>query len=95
MTTDAKLAENLAFWRDKAEEYKRVIRSFGVFERSFVLSNGTMAQRQRYQELARFIKADEIAEVEAAFDDLFNTIESKENDSGDVQHDSTTPCKFV
>lgn len=31
-----------------------------------------------------YIKADEIAEVEAAFDDLFNTIESKENDSGDV-----------
>lgn len=31
-----------------------------------------------------YIKADEIAEVEAAFDDLFNTIESKETESGDV-----------
>lgn len=36
-----------------------------------------------------YIKADEIAEVEAAFDDLFNTIESKETESGDVALFST------
>ena len=60
-----KLVGERDFWRNKAEQFMEVSRSAAVFERSFVIRQGSMKQRKQYHELARFIKSEEIARREA------------------------------
>ena len=60
-----KLVGERDFWRNKAEQFMAVSRSAAVFERSFVIRQGSMKQRKQYHELARFMKGDEIARREA------------------------------
>jgi hypothetical protein len=59
-----KLIGERDFWRNKAEQFMAVSRSAAVFERSFVIRQGSMQQRKQYHELARFMKRDEIARRE-------------------------------
>ena len=56
-----KLLGERDFWRKKAEQFMAVSRSAAMFERSFVITQGSMKQRKQYQELASYLKADDIA----------------------------------
>ena len=66
------------------ESYVKAKMSANGYDNDFLANVTSATDFVRDDSRYPYIKADEIAEVEAAFDDLFNTIESKENDSGDV-----------
>jgi hypothetical protein len=65
LVSDGELAQRAAHWQQKAEDYQRQLRSIASFDRAFVLAHASMAQRRRYHDLARFLKADAFAAREA------------------------------
>jgi hypothetical protein len=55
------LNARIALLSEKNDTLINTLRALGMFERSYVLANATMQQRQRYHELARHIQAEEFA----------------------------------
>ena len=83
-------SSNLEMAARAFESYVKAKMSANGYDNDFLANVTSATDFVRDDSRYPYIKADEIAEVEAAFDDLFNTIESKENDSGDVALFSTT-----
>lgn len=77
-------SSNLEMAARAFESYVKAKMSANGYDNDFLANVTSVTDFVRDDSRYPYIKADEIAEVEAAFDDLFNTIESKENDSGDV-----------
>ena len=77
-------SSNLEMAARAFESYVKAKMSANGYDNDFLANVTSATDFLRDDSRYPYIKADEIAEVEAAFDDLFNTIESKENDSGDV-----------
>lgn len=77
-------SSNLEMAARAFESYVKAKMSANGYDNDFLANVTSATDFVRDDSRYPYIKADEIAEVEAAFDDLFNTIESKENDSGDV-----------
>lgn len=77
-------SSNLEMAARAFESYVKAKMSANGYDNDFLANVTSATDFVRDDNRYPYIKADEIAEVEAAFDDLFNTIESKENDSGDV-----------
>jgi hypothetical protein len=83
-------SSNLEMAARAFESYVKAKMNANGYDNDFLANVTSATDFVRDDSRYPYIKADEIAEVEAAFDDLFNTIESKENDSGDVALFSTT-----
>jgi hypothetical protein len=77
-------SSNLEMAARAFESYVKAKMNANGYDNDFLANVTSATDFVRDDSRYPYIKADEIAEVEAAFDDLFNTIESKENDSGDV-----------
>ncbi len=77
-------SSNLEMAARAFESYVKAKMSANGYDNDFLANVTSATDFVRDDNRYPYIKADEIAEVEAAFDDLFNTIESKESDNGDV-----------
>lgn len=90
-------SSNLEMAARAFESYVKAKMSANGYDNDFLANVTSDTDFVRDDNRYPYIKADEIAEVEAAFDDLFNTIESKESDNGDValfrQGDGPTKTK--
>jgi len=77
-------SSNLEMAARAFESYVKAKMNANGFDNDFLANITSDTDFVRDDNRYPYIKADEIAEVEAAFEGLFNIIESKENSNGDV-----------